>query len=259
MFSLSKWYGDCIADNGDSVLLYKGRLRWGGVSVNYASILEDRLHAARETSFSLRREGLPKVNGEYCRWTSTALRLDAIWKALQPPVADIVYRSPEGIVEWWCGWPRAHARVKLIGKPLLEGCGYVEHLNLTIAPWHLPVRELLWGHVTAGEDAAVWIHWIGEFSKSVAFFNGVRQTAAVVSDDRVCLDDGVTVQLDRSRCLREGAVGSTSLAIIQGAVKIFPASILAVNETKWRSRALIRRPNAPDASGWAIHERVVWP
>lgn len=255
MFSLSKWYGDCIAENGDTVILYYGRLRWGNVALNYSSLLDDRGGA----SYSLRANREPHVSGGLCCWSSKALRFDARWKALQAPLSDVVYSGPDGRVEWSCGWPKAHGRIEVEGRPPVEGCGYVEHLRLTIAPWHLPIRCLRWGHVTAGDDCAVWIDWTGEYSRSVVFLNGVRQTAPVVSDEVVRCDGGVTVELDRGRCLREGRIDSTALGAIQTAAKVFPASILALEERKWRSRALLQRPDGSVVRGWAIHEKVVWP
>jgi hypothetical protein len=38
-FSLSKWYMDCVADDGTAFVGYHARLRWRRLTIHYASIL----------------------------------------------------------------------------------------------------------------------------------------------------------------------------------------------------------------------------
>jgi hypothetical protein len=258
MFSLSKWYCDSVTDDGDVFIGYSANLKWGAVAMNYASLLDYRGSHGPEVSFSLRREMPPKAERDTCRWSSRALRLNAVWKATQPAISDVVYAQAGGVVEWWCGWPAADAQVRIHGKPAMAGCGYVEHLHMTVPPWQLPIRELRWGHFMGESEYAVWIDWTGDYTRTFVFHNGQRYADSSISNDRVTLQHG-SIELDCGRTLRDGTIGSTSLAIIRGAVDLFPARVLQMKETKWRSAAVLRRPGVRDVHGWAIHESVVWP
>ena len=59
--------------------------------------------------------------------------------------------------------------------------------------------------------------------------------------------------------LPTGPLGATALAVIPDLDRLFRASILAVRECKWLSRAVLHRPGQPDSDGMAIHEVVEWP
>jgi hypothetical protein len=259
MFSLSKWYGDCIADNGDTVILYKGQLRWGSLSLAYGSILECRDGSEPQVSFSLRAEAPPLIEQEPCRWASTSLGFTSDWTSSAAPVREVLYENGEGAVDWSCRFPLGRTTVSFPDRPQLEGCGYLEHLTLTIPPWRLPIRELKWGHFVGGEHYAVWIDWQGAFSTSFATVDGVRQFPTFSGENRVEFSGGLGVDLDRAVCLREGRIGSSALAVVRSAAKLFPEGLLGITETKWRSCAMLHRRHSPDVAGWAIHERVVWP
>jgi hypothetical protein len=38
-FLLTKWYLDCVAENGDAVVVYVADLRWNNLSIHCASLL----------------------------------------------------------------------------------------------------------------------------------------------------------------------------------------------------------------------------
>jgi hypothetical protein len=38
-FLFTKWYLDCVAENGDAVILYVADLRWNALTVHYGSLL----------------------------------------------------------------------------------------------------------------------------------------------------------------------------------------------------------------------------
>ena len=39
-FRLTKWYADCIGENGDTAIVYCGTVRWRTIVLPYASVLE---------------------------------------------------------------------------------------------------------------------------------------------------------------------------------------------------------------------------
>jgi hypothetical protein len=141
----------------------------------------------------------------------------------------------------------------------LAGLGYAEHLNITIAPWKLPVRILRWGRFATLSDWIVWIDWIGDFTRRIVYRNGHMAPASLLEDGRIEFSDGARLTMDRSLILREGPLGATALSAIPGVEDSFPARLLRVSECKWRSHGRFERPGMPAVEGWAIHERVEWP
>ena len=41
-FELSKWYADCVTEQGDALILYCAELRWRGPAIHYTSLLTHR-------------------------------------------------------------------------------------------------------------------------------------------------------------------------------------------------------------------------
>jgi len=71
------------------------------------------------------------------RWQSRALKIDGEWKADSVEIRETIFASDAGSIEWHCLMPRAQARMHN-----RLGLGYAEHLNITIAPWKLPICTL---------------------------------------------------------------------------------------------------------------------
>lgn len=180
--------------------------------------------------------------------------MDGEWQADSAEIRETVYASGAGSIEWRCFMPRAAVR---INKRF--GLGYAEHLNITIAPWKLPIRTLRWGRFATLSDWIVWIDWVGDFTRRVVYWNGEIAPASVLDDGQIEFLDGARLAMDRSLVLRQGPLGGTALSIIPGVRDTFPARLLEVNECKWRSRARLERPGRSTVEGWTIHERVEWP
>ncbi len=229
-FRLSKWYMDCVSDEGEVFLAYWAELRWRAVRLNYASVLGG--------CSSLRETPAPVWSDGVLRWNAPPLGVTGTWRALDPPVRESLL---EGACNWNCVAPRARAEVRLGGRAI-RGLGYAEHLTMTVSPWRLPIDELRWGRFLSETEGVVWIEWSGEKSASLRWHNGVRSAGALEVEFR-----------DRE-VLREGKLVETALRVIPNVHKLFPARILGLRESKWRSRAALG-----PAEGWAIHEVVRWP
>jgi hypothetical protein len=234
MFHLSKWYLDCVAEDGRVFVAYSARMRWHALTLNYASVLGGRS--------SLKRCRAPERSGEHVVWSAPELGVEGTWQAIEAPVSRTLYDT-DGTVEWNCCQPRAHAEVR-VGGECLRGMGYVERLTMTVPPWRLPIDELHWGRLLTTAGSLVWIDWRGPHSRQVILRNGVEAEPELL--ERLELDHGLV--------LREGALGKTALAIVPQVERLFPWRILHVQETKWRSRGWL-----DGVSGWAIHEVVRWP
>lgn len=259
-FVLSKWYFDCVAEDGRAFIGYLGELRWKSLSIHFQSLL---LHSAREgtqTRYSLRRGPPPNVSGPALVWKSSPLRVEGTWTALESPVQATILESDAGAIEWHCLQPRATARVRAAKAGAVCGLGYAEHLRMTIPPWRMPLKELRWGRFLSDTDSLVWIDWRGPYSKQVVFHNGAEVRAERITEQQVILrDPKVILDFEESFVLREGILAKTALSKIPNVQKIFPASVLGIRECKWKSRAVLCRDGKAMSSGWAIHEVVQWP
>lgn len=252
-FKLSKWYLDCVTDQGDVGIAYTGAVHWGVFRLHYSSLLESTGNRIT-TRHSLREQDEPRVEDTSIYWQAHALEMEGEWRANSIALRNTIFCSEDGSIEWNCLMPQANAR---FGKHL--GLGYAEHLTMTIPPWKLPIRTLRWGRFTSGSGCVVWIDWHGEFSRRVVYRDAEDSPASVVEDDRIEFDDGASLLMDRSLVIREGPLGTTALSGIPGLKRTFPARLLEVDECKWRSRARLERLGRPAVEGWAIHEKVTWP
>ncbi|MGA7885134.1 MAG: hypothetical protein WCA44_05280 [Acidobacteriaceae bacterium] len=259
-FELSKWYADCVGDEGDAVILYHAELRLGILPIHYESLLIRERDSPARAEYSLRRNSAPVARDGSVEWQSSHWRASASWRDLGRPQREVLFEAGAGSLQWNCIAPRAAATVRIGEEKPLKGWGYVEHLKLSIPPWRLPIRRLRWGRFVNAADSLVWIDWSGPSARQVVVLNGARAPAARITDSDVVLDaSGATLHLEDSQEIRNGRLGETALAVFPNLSDLFPESILNIRECKWLSRATLRQPGRPDSTGTAIHEVVEWP
>jgi len=252
-FHLSKWYLDYVTDDGDVEIAYIGAVGWGPVQLHYSSVLNSAGDRVRQRH-SLMPQAPPQQKDSVISWRSKALSIDTVWEAVSPAVRETLYRASGGSVAWNCLMPLARTKTQE-----RSGLGYVEHLEMTIPPWQLPIRTLRWGRFTSASDYAAWIDWEGDFSRRVVYMNGDVIPCSRIDDDRLEAEDGTRLSMDRSLVLRDGPLGTTALAAVPGIGKMFPLQLLQIVECKWRSRARLEREDKAAVEGWVIHEKVSWP
>jgi len=256
-FLLTKWYLDCVADNGDTVVLYVADLRWNRISLHYGSILtaiRDEIGSAS----SLHGSVAPAVDGGMISVKQPRLGMEGIWTALRPPARRTVFETADGLVDWHCLQPMSQVDLVLRGGIRITGLGYAECLTLSLLPWQLPLTELNWGRYLSREDAIVWIDWKSTKGRRIAIHNGEERLASSITESEVAFNGSeARLELDRGRVLREGRLGDTVFPTISRLIGLLPRSILAVNECKWRSRGRLHTRSG-DSSGWVIHEVVKW-
>lgn len=253
-FKLSKWYLDCVTSSGDVSIVYTGTAGWGPARVHYSSFLESTGSTVGVRQ-ALRQVDEPTMQDGCLGWHCDLLGVAGKWSANGSELRETIFESEDGAVEWRCVMPRA--RVQIGNR---AGLGYVEHLNMTIAPWRIPISTLRWGRFLNESYSMVWIDWCGAHSRRVAYLNGQAVTAGPISDAEVMLDHGSRLcMMGNPLTLRDGPIGSTALAAIPGIRNTFPARLLQIRETKWRSSARLELADGSYVEGWAIHERVDWP
>jgi hypothetical protein len=210
------------------------------------------------TATTFTRARMPELRDTILRWDCPALDAHGEWTARQAPVHEQVYRGTEGVIDWFCLQPESAVRIRA-GDLQLEGPGYAERLHMTVPPWSMPIDELRWGRYVAPGDSVIWIQWRGAHKVEFVYENGAPVGARRIADDAIELESGTSLSFDRAHVLRQGTLGSTTLAALPGLNRIVPARILQVMECKWLSRATLLRNGSDPRSGWAIHEVVRWP
>jgi hypothetical protein len=256
-FLLTKWYLDCVAENGDAAVVYAADLRWNRLSMRYGSLLSVLQGRVRCTS-SLRKGHFPLSDRDSITLTLPHLGIAGSWHALRAPVQRTVFEDKEGHIEWHCHQPMAQADLLLQNKTRITGLGYAECLTLSVVPWKLPLEELHWGRFLSDQHAVVWIDWRGVQPWRTLIHNGDEHEIHSLTESEIRFAPaGTRLELDRALMLRSGQLGHTVFAGISHLAKVLPRNMLAVEECKWRSRGVLRAGNG-NASGWAIHEVVKW-
>jgi hypothetical protein len=256
-FHLSKWYLDCIADNGDAFVGYAATLRWRSFALHYSSVLSYSDHSGARSQTSLKKDSAPHSTERGISWCSKSLNLNGSWVSLSMPIERRLYESSEGFLQWSCIQPKARASIAFGGNKHLEGLGYVEHMELSVRPWMLPISELYWGRFLSDRDALVWIEWRGTKPLSLLVRDGRIIDRPVITKQGISFDHGETLlSLTERRELRKGPLVTTALSMIPGIEVIFPRKILHAHECKWRSRGLLKSGDSHYDVGWAIHEIV---
>ena len=259
-FSLSKWYLDCVAENGDAIVVYSGSLRWRALSLEYSSMLIRLSGGKIHAKATLKKCPPPNMSGKSIRWSCPPLKLEGRWEAQSQPIYRRLFEASKTPIEWSCHQPRSLASVSVVGIGEFRGFGYVEFLEMSAKSWQLPLQELRWGRFLSEEEAIVWMDFRGPQPETLVFRDGQLCKDAFVTDCGISLEgESITLSLEETRVLREGALVSTALSVIPGVNKLLPAKMLNTHECKWRSRGILRDAQSVLSTGWAIHEVVKWP
>jgi hypothetical protein len=255
-FAFTKWYLDCVADDGRVAIGYWASLSWRAVSLVWQglSLYEPGCPPFQRTT--LRRHLPPKNDHGRIRWENPGVGVVLTAEIRQPMFGLRLFEAHSGYAEWQCEAPVARVTLEADGRPAMHGCGYVEQLTLTLPPWQLPLDELRWGRwIDAhGDRSLVWIEWRGAEPRRWVFVDGVRTPDASVLDDRV-LAGATVLRLEDYRTLSCRALDDV-VGAIPGLRPIVPPSLLAWRESKWISRGVASRGDA-FMTGSAIHERVI--
>ena len=254
-FLLSKWYLDCVAEDGTTFIGYAAILRWKAFSINFSNILTCRPHKKPHSEISLLKEKLPEQYDSTVNWNSDSFKMEGGWKGMSKPIKQRLYKSNDGEINWSCLLPLAKAKVKL-GDLLISGTGYAEYMTITIVPWKLPITELRWGRFLTNQESLIWIDWKGKLPKAFVFYNGEEITNPKITDTKIIGNNDLHLSLARENTLRSGPLILTTLSKIPKVRAIFPKSILNTCEYKWLSKGAFLLNKTSASSGWAIHELV---
>lgn len=253
-FRLRKWYLDCVTEEGETAIVYVGRVSYGWLRVSYA----ERIVVSPGTPPTRMRRlsGRAVVRSDRTEVTLAAPVLGAAgrWVPGVPALAATLLDSADGEIEWRCHQPAGAAAIRLPAGVRLVGQGYVEELSMSAPPWALPFHELRWGRFLDAQGL-VWIDWRGGVNRHWLFRGGAPLTGGRIEDDVVEWPGG-RLDLDRRRTVREACVGRT----VAGSLAwILPRRIRCATESKWLSLGTLSEDGRAGGQGWVIHEVVRWP
>ena len=256
-FLLSKWYLDCIADNGDGVIIYVAELRWSSWRTRYASTL--RFFGDKtESASSIRECSLPEPSREQISLSLPHLGVEGSWKGFVAPIQRTILENSDGAVRWNCLQPGSQVHLSLGRAVEMTGLGYAELLEISIPPWNLPLRELHWGRFVSEHETLVWIDWRGSYSHRLVVHNGAEREIALVTPEEVSSADSSTqLKFDHRLVLRSGTLGETVFPTLARLARSIPVKMLGIHERKWRSRGVLL-DQGRTTEAWAIHEVVKW-
>jgi hypothetical protein len=250
-FSLSKWYLDCVGEDGRVFIGYWGRIQWKRVAVRYASILLVPPSGPAVSRFWLTRCAEPRAGKEKedVLWFSRRMGVEAVWRAIAPPVSRRLFDERGGAIDWDCLAPAARACVLLADGKGVTGQGYAERISMTIPPWKIPIEELRWGRFLGGGRCVVWIDWRGARPLTLVFADGAEVAGAAVGDHGIDLPGGGRLKLRNPRTIREGPLVPVGLIDLRPFSALLPAGFARGRELKSLSRGTLADPPGPEVEG----------
>jgi len=259
-FSLSKWYLDCVTDEGEALVGYSAELRWKALSLEYSGFLVRRSTGEIITRSTLHGGKHPIASGDTVQWDCPSLKLKGSWDATQGPIRSTIFGVSDMPLEWSCLQPHGAAEISVADIGTFKGSGYVDYVDMPSQPWKLPVDELRWGRYLSETDSIIWMDFKGPCPETLVFHNGALCDNGLVTDSEINLGAGrPRLTFEDTQTLREGALASTVLSIIPGINTLLPARMLNTEERKWRSRGTLKDGDSILGTGWTIHEVVLWP
>lgn len=265
-FRLEKTYLDVVGPHGDVCIVYGMTLRWGPARVSASSIFVAPVGAPPESHTRLGRTGIMPTHDAM---TVTAHACDAsgLWRVPAQPVhEETLHRGERGTAVWRCITPSTPAQMR-VGGTHIVGTGYAEHLTLSIPPWHLPVRHLLWGRFISAQHSVVWVAWNAALNGHAStqtlvrvLVDGVPVAPVTVTPEGATWAGG-TLHLHGNRVLRDGPLGVGPAALVAPLLPRLPRAFLASHETKWLAHGTLRFHSAggeASETGMAIHEAVLF-
>jgi hypothetical protein len=251
---IRKWYLDCVTDTGEAVIVYSGQVEMTWLTVPYFEIFSFGAPPPVARLKQLSRRPVVAVRDRQITLDAGALGIRGTWSARGSAVEAVLVDGPRGRILWRCHQPAADVTLELPGGTLRRGSGYVEEIDMTLAPWALPFDELVWGRFVGDATSAVWIDWRGGQEHRWLFVGGQPREATSVSQSRVEWNTGA-VDLDPGVTIRDGRIGPEVVGPLSW---LLPRRVAWARETKWLSRACLRETGEATSRGWAIHEVVRW-
>ncbi len=258
-FRLTKWYFDCLESDGRAAIGYWATCSWHGIHLTWHELTVYPAEGPQYQRSSRRFVPPPAIHDGALLWTSDRIGCSVRCEVRCGAFESRLLENENGALDWRCEAPAGKSEISYRDGSALHGTGYAERLTLGIAPWRLPLTELLWGRWISADLASslVWIRWRGRHPLTLVLVNGRSAPGAEVGA-RAVVAGRATLRLGQSHRLRghtpRGIAGS--IGRLSG---LLPPSILALRQTRWRSWGELERADGSRSAGWAVHEQVRLP
>jgi len=260
-FILSKWFLDCINEEGEAVIIYSAELCWNNIVVPYNSMLI--CHRDGTTSFKSRftRKTKPLLSENMVSLTDNVFGIEGKWNKDHTALKTRIYDSEDGSLDWNCLQPRSDVFINILNRGTYNGLGYVEKLDLSIEPWKLNMNQLRWGRFNSSTDSVVWIELLSNNNKQWLWHNGYFISGAEISDKSVYIPETeMKISFTNTRVIETEKkifnVVRSLISYFPGIKKSIPWSFLNAIETKLLSFGELKQNGKIRSKGWAIHEYV---
>jgi hypothetical protein len=242
---------DVVDDRGHAFILYAASLKWKAIQLGYKGSIEYASNGRSRTEGEfMKNSSLPVVDNQQLTWTSNGHSFN--WKSVDGAVSERLLES----VHWNCIQPKAKCEISKDGSLISRGFGYTERLELKIAPWNLPIHELLWGRYLSENNTITWICWRGPEPRSIVYHNGVRITDAIITAEKLTWDSyKLTLPC---HVMRNDTIGQSVFGKFRNIMKLFPRKIMGLEEIKLCGSAELTDDNSVVDVGSVIHEVVTW-
>jgi hypothetical protein len=253
-FRMWKYYLDCISPAGDVCICYVGCLRWGPLAIRYCALLECDADGAQREQHHFAPTPEPVSSADGIEWACEALGVRGNWRTRGSAHEATLLAGAAGQVQWRVLAPISEVSLERPAGPL-EGCGYVERLDLSIEPWRLPIRTLHWGRFHSEGDSLIWIGWDGEHRLRHIVHNGELLDDGVFGEHALRFEPGLELRLTSTRTVHDAPVVA-AVERLPRVLRRVPPGFMAAREVKWLSRAQLSGSGRTPVTGWALHERV---
>ena len=255
MLALDKWYLDCVSPDGDLLICYSAKPRWGPIRLCYGA----RIVKPAKGPLTQRQSFFPGHAHEEpgaITWSNDRLGIQGAWTGGAPLAETTVVDEPSGVIVWRCLGANCAANIHIDGQRI-TGTGYVEELSMTIPPWKLPFTDLRWGRYISEDrgDYAVWIDLRGGTSRNWIWI-GSDQTPGTVDDDGVHAS-GASLTFEASQPVRSENVARTLLGPFEFLKTLLPRQLGAIREDKQISSCVLTADGLT-SRGFSVNEVVSW-
>jgi hypothetical protein len=295
---LQKWYFDLLTSSGDALYFYFITLRVAGIKRGMASahlVFADRteIRSSARTPFedlqpngnlSLGRHSFSQhkdfVN-LHMQFDNLALHLrySTLVGPWQPPAGGILWKKNQMSLGWRVLQPEAQVEGTIAfgsQKKFVSGLGYEDFVETNIAPWNLPIAELLWGRAYCDGHAIVF-NQIKTRDGEVLQYIMLRRASEPRRDEPCCDNSKDAFLLERDDQDGETKITHKSFTLALRRQSVIEESRISTQErfkSKVVRRFLDRTCGRPEEKkmvseavlqldgrtyrGHALHERAWW-
>jgi hypothetical protein len=246
---------DLVTEEGEVFIATAADISFRSRNLHYAGVLQHR--AGKTRAASSLRKALPVLDDRRLTWSSRALGARGTWNLLGSGAKETMISNDVGSVEWNCVMPLARAEVELEGGRVLRGFGYVEELQMTLAPWDMPIELIRLGRFTGDGASIVWIDWRGPTARSLILKHGTLVLGSVGDHTIEMPDDEASLVLDTESVIRDGTLAAGPLACMAELHGLLPTKLLMTTERKTCAPATLDQPFLPPVRGWVIKSEFV--